>query len=544
VIFAEKLVIARRLLLAHLAAPESFFSAHLVSLSFAATVLAILRLTSLRAMHVRFVPASLRLTGFLLVRLSVEDDDALLVSRKKFTLYHLAHLFLPWALAGGLMALTESHLLGTGAATLALSFALLGFLSLCPLFRSPLVRLVEGWLAAFQVLDAGHLYLKRGLFRSLKKDRARTVNPDQPYEWAALGFASLAMLWLYVASVLLSGAFLTLVPQLWAQATVSSSLPRALAAGVLVFLLGLGAVLFAARLVLIPLGNFATVAAVPLRRARRKRARRSQRDPGSLPAFLRGLPIFGHFDDTALEELAGRMRQVTYKRGRKIIEQGERGDDLFVLASGEAQVVITSADGRESIVSVLQPGDAFGEIALLERGPRTATVRTTQRSQVYVLGRRDFDRLYPEGSEERALLTGNLRLIKLILEAQALSHLTTRQVRKLLSKAQTVSFSSGQRIVSEGEEGDAVYLICEGKAKVSQGGEELAVLGPGDLVGIISLVKGGIRTADVDAEGPVRCLRLPKPLFLQLCFANPLVALLVADLSDRQSSELKQAAGY
>src|ERR687891_2810272 len=87
------------------------------------------------------------------------------------------------------------------------------------------------------------------------------------------------------------------------------------------------------------------------------------------PALLRNVPLFSDLDERDLESLADEFNERRFSAGDKIALEGEGGLMFFVVDSGEATVEV---HGEE--VGRLGPGDAFGEIALIDRRPRTATV--------------------------------------------------------------------------------------------------------------------------------------------------------------------------
>jgi CRP-like cAMP-binding protein len=87
----------------------------------------------------------------------------------------------------------------------------------------------------------------------------------------------------------------------------------------------------------------------------------------------------------ALERLASRLFVVDVLAGVTVIEQGDPGDRLYVIGSGEAEVLI---DGRH--IRVQGPGDVFGEIALVRDVPRTATVRARTDLRLHALERDVF----------------------------------------------------------------------------------------------------------------------------------------------------------
>jgi CRP/FNR family cyclic AMP-dependent transcriptional regulator len=105
---------------------------------------------------------------------------------------------------------------------------------------------------------------------------------------------------------------------------------------------------------------------------------------------LRQVPLFSGLSDADLEGFASVLRERRVPRGSIVMMQGERGDALYLLAEGQAKVVLIGEDGREVILSVLGPGSFFGEMALLDDEPRSAHVVVMEDSQLLQLRRDDF----------------------------------------------------------------------------------------------------------------------------------------------------------
>jgi CRP/FNR family cyclic AMP-dependent transcriptional regulator len=92
--------------------------------------------------------------------------------------------------------------------------------------------------------------------------------------------------------------------------------------------------------------------------------------PGPSIELIRGVPLFAEADDKFLDRLAGEFIERTYAPGETITEEGEAGRTFVVIESGEATVTV---HGQE--VGKLGPGEAFGEMALIDKSARSATVK-------------------------------------------------------------------------------------------------------------------------------------------------------------------------
>jgi CRP-like cAMP-binding protein len=97
--------------------------------------------------------------------------------------------------------------------------------------------------------------------------------------------------------------------------------------------------------------------------------------PERAAALLAGTPLFGGLDDTQLRQVADAASLRSYRKGQFVFHQGDAGDGLFVLTEGVVSVIVSSPEGQEMILATLRPPDVFGELAVIDGGSRSASVR-------------------------------------------------------------------------------------------------------------------------------------------------------------------------
>lgn len=105
---------------------------------------------------------------------------------------------------------------------------------------------------------------------------------------------------------------------------------------------------------------------------------------------LRSIPLFSSVTDEDLEQLASHLIERRFPRNTTIVEEGLAGDYMYVIREGRVKVTKLSEDGREKILEFLDAGSFFGEMSLLDRAPRSASVKTLKPVRLLALSRTDF----------------------------------------------------------------------------------------------------------------------------------------------------------
>src|ERR1700743_2450937 len=104
-------------------------------------------------------------------------------------------------------------------------------------------------------------------------------------------------------------------------------------------------------------------------------------------ALLADIPLFALLDEEERALLATRLDLVTFAKGAEIFRFGEPGDALFVLRSGEVEMSFTNDVGDRVVVETARAGDFFGELSLLDGGPRTLSAKAVEDVEALVVDR-------------------------------------------------------------------------------------------------------------------------------------------------------------
>lgn len=132
--------------------------------------------------------------------------------------------------------------------------------------------------------------------------------------------------------------------------------------------------------------------------------------------LLRGVPLFSSCSKRELSRIASLADQIEVPEGKELTREGDQGSEFFVVVEGRARVVVRDR-GR---ITPLGPGASFGELSLLDQGPRSATVEAETDMQLLVLNTRSFSSLLAEvPSVARKLLAAMAARLR-VAETEAL----------------------------------------------------------------------------------------------------------------------------
>ncbi|HEV3007565.1 MAG TPA: cyclic nucleotide-binding domain-containing protein [Burkholderiales bacterium] len=167
-------------------------------------------------------------------------------------------------------------------------------------------------------------------------------------------------------------------------------------------------------------------------------------------AVLKTVPLFASFPEDQLRMLTTMVTRKSSPRSTTIMAGGDATDSLYIVLSGRLKVMMSDSEGKEVILTILGPGEFFGEMGLIDDEPRSATVMTIEPCELLSIAKRDFKKCLAENFEMAMAVMRSL--VKRLREADrkigslALLDVYGRVARLLLDMSENVD---GEKVVTK-----------------------------------------------------------------------------------------------
>lgn len=209
--------------------------------------------------------------------------------------------------------------------------------------------------------------------------------------------------------------------------------------------------------------------------------------------------MFENLDEKELHIVIDAMEVCKYKKGDVVIEQGAKGEVLYVIESGELDCFRIMKDGEQpTFLKKYQPGEAFGELALLYNAPRAATIISCSDATLYSLDRHTFNFIV-KGSAQKKKDSYEA----IFKKVGVFSSMDNYERTKLADAVKERRFKTNEYIIRQGDSGDEFFIVTDGQAKcvMKIDGKDIEVMKykVGDYFGEVSLLKKEPRAASVIA---------------------------------------------
>ena len=247
--------------------------------------------------------------------------------------------------------------------------------------------------------------------------------------------------------------------------------------------------------------------------------------PQTIADWLGRTVLFRELPAADLAAVAAAVKPEEHRRGSFVVREGEAGERLYVVLSGRLEVRRDYAPGRSEPVAEMGEGDVFGEIALLEGGPRTRSIRSLGRSVLLALDKADFERLVLSRLS-RQVVADAVQKVGFLQHAELTRHWNNATMGAFALRAKLREAPEGAMILEEGKGNHCFYLVHRGELAVRVKGRELRHLKLGDSFGELSLLGNGLATATVVVVSKqASVLEIPAKDFLEFVASDFLIGL-------------------
>jgi len=228
--------------------------------------------------------------------------------------------------------------------------------------------------------------------------------------------------------------------------------------------------------------------------------------------------MFAGLEDKEKEIVVNAMEEKQIKADTWIIRQGDDGNELYVIDEGKLECFKQFNKNEEAkMVKTYNPGESFGELALLYNAPRAASIKAVTDSVLYALDRATFNNIVKDAEIKR-----RERFEHILSKVEILESMDPYERTKIADAAGTVKYKAGEYIIKQGDAGDKFYFIEDGTAeatKLLKGKDQPEIVysyKEGDYFGELALLKDEPRAANVVATSDITLLALDRDAFTRV----------------------------
>ena len=223
--------------------------------------------------------------------------------------------------------------------------------------------------------------------------------------------------------------------------------------------------------------------------------------------------LFNNFDELEISNIVDACEEKKFKKNEFVIKQGDNGDNLYIIESGEliCEKVFNKGESP-TYLKTYKEGELFGELALLYNAPRAASIYAKTECVLWALDRLTFNSIIKESAMNK-----REKYKKFLETVPLLSTVEHYELYSICDAIKMEKYEKDQYIIKEGEEGDKFFILDEGEAVATK--EKMSFKKKyvkGDYFGELALLRNAPRAASVMAVTDCKVLTLDRPAFKRL----------------------------
>jgi cAMP-dependent protein kinase regulator len=262
-------------------------------------------------------------------------------------------------------------------------------------------------------------------------------------------------------------------------------------------------------------------------------------------------PLFSYLTKDELFAVIGKVKHQIISPGVFVFQEGDKGDSIYIVVSGQLDIIAKDKKGNNVVLATLKEGDFFGEFGFFSNARREAGVRAATPTGILEIVKSDIDDIIAKHKRVEEVLF-NFYKERVVDRLMAISHifepLTPTDRKVILEGLSSEKFKQGVNVVTQGEVGDTMYLIKEGKVKVwvedpQKGKIVMAVLEEGDFFGEIALATSRPRVANCTAVTYTELVLFSRPIIKDILVKYPDIKKLLEGVIKERVSDVIKAKG-
>ena len=271
------------------------------------------------------------------------------------------------------------------------------------------------------------------------------------------------------------------------------------------------------------------------------------REAGKFPRT----PLFSDLGRDELVTLIGKVRYQTVSQGEFVFKEGDSGDSIYIINNGEVEIISRDRRGNDVALATLKEGDFFGEFGFFSNARREASVRAKSPASLLEIVKKDIADIIERHRRVAGVIFDFYKervVDRLMALSPVFEPLTPGDRKVILARLTSSKYESGATIVRQGDIGDTMYLIKEGKVRVwlndlLKGNIEVTTLGEGDFFGEIALATSRPRVANVTATTDTELVLFSRPMIKDILAKYPDIKKIMEDVIKARVTDVIKVKG-
>src|SRR3989338_2265858 len=262
-------------------------------------------------------------------------------------------------------------------------------------------------------------------------------------------------------------------------------------------------------------------------------------------------PLFSDLTKDELIALISKVKHHAISPGTLIFQEGANGDSIYIINSGTVEIVGKDKTGNDIVLASLKEGDFFGEFGFFSNSRREASVRASSTVNLLEIIKGDVNDIVERHKRVAEVLFDFYKervVDRLMALSPVFKPLTPADRKEILARLTHEKFEQGKNIINEGEIGDTMFLIKEGKVKVwvknpEKGTVNMAELEEGDFFGEIALATSHPRIANVTAVADTELVLFSRPMIKDILGKYPEIKNILEDIIKARVADVMKLRG-